>query len=154
MKTTYIVLMVVTGMIIPVMASLNAALALHLKNVSVAVVIFFAVALVFALTISLYFEGAKTLQTSIEIAKIPYFYFLGGLGVFLYITSISTIGPKIGIGNSVACVLLGQLITMTVIDHFALLGMPRASISIERIAGMVLMLAGLYFVLSSTPTKG
>lgn len=151
MKTTYMILMVVTGMIIPAMASINAALTLHLKNVSVAVVIFFAVALVFALTISFYFQGAQTLKTFRELAKIPYFYFLGGLGVFLYITSISTIGPKFGIGNSVACVLLGQLITMTVIDHFALLGMPRVSISIERIVGMFLILAGLYFVLSSAP---
>lgn len=151
MKTTYIILMVVTGMIIPVMASLNAALTLQLKNVFTAVVIFFSVAFVLALTISFYFQGAQILLTFKELTKIPYFYFLGGLGVFLYITSISTIGPKFGIGNSVACVLLGQLIMMTVIDHFALLGMPRISITIERIVGMFLMLAGLYFVLSSAP---
>lgn len=149
-KVTYIMLMVITGMIIPVMASLNGALSLHLKSVPSAVVIFFMVATCLALSLSFYLQGAQTFQLFNHLTQVPRIYLLGGIGVVWYITSVSIIGPKLGIGMSLVCVLLGQLITMTMIDHFALFGMPRISLSIERIIGLLLMLAGIYFVLSPT----
>lgn len=152
MKSVYIILMVVTGMLIPVMAALNAALSSQLKSVYLAVVIFFTIALIISLVNALLVPNVLNTQALTNFPKIPLVYFLGGIGVVIYITTVSIVGPKMGMGTSLACVLFGQLISMTLIDHFALMGMPRTTISIERVGGLLLMLAGL-FILLFPPTK-
>lgn len=153
MKITYAVVMVITGMIIPVMASLNTALSLHLKSVSSAVVLFFLVAFVCASAIALAEHGTQALQIFSAVRHLPLRYLLGGIGVVIYITSVSVVGPKLGIGNSLACVLLGQLLTMTVVDHYALFGMPKSALSTERAFGLLLMISGILLVLTQPVEK-
>lgn len=75
----------------------------------------------------------------------------GGLGVVFYIFSVSFIGPRFGMGNTIACVLMGQLLSMLAIDHFGLFGMPKESVGIYRLTGMGLMSVGIsVFLLSKT----
>jgi len=147
MKIVYFGLMVIAGMVIPVMASLNAALSMQLKSVSSAVLLFFLVALVAAAVITLPFQANRLGQTLSEINNVPRFYLLAGLGVVFYICSVSFVGPKLGMGASITCVLLGQLCSMVVIDHFALFAMPKVQISLVRVLGLVLMFFGAFLVL-------
>jgi bacterial/archaeal transporter family-2 protein len=48
--------------------------------------------------------------------------FLSGLLAAFYMLSITFISPHFGIGNTVFFVLLGQLVSAAVIDHFPLFG--------------------------------
>jgi len=68
----------------------------------------------------------------------------GGLLVALYVTTITAIAPRFGVGNAVFFVLLGQLISAAVIDHFGLLGVTRSEIDVARCAGLLLMVAGVF----------
>jgi len=43
--------------------------------------------------------------------------------------------------------LLGQVISMTVIDHYGLLGTLKHIISIQRVAGLALMMLGVYLTI-------
>ena len=54
--------------------------------------------------------------------------------------------PVFGVGNAIAFVLLGQLIAMATIDQFGLLGAPQISLTPFRILGLILMAAGVFFV--------
>lgn len=147
MKVFYLILMVITGMVIPVMASLNSALSAELKSVFAAVLVFFIVALAFAVSLLLIIQGSLAFQPLKMLPQVPVIYLLGGIGIVVYITSVSFVGPKVGIGTSLAFVLLGQLISMIFIDHFAFLEMPQAPISWRRLAGVGFMLVGITFVL-------
>jgi transporter family-2 protein len=40
------------------------------------------------------------------------------------------VAPKFGVGNAICMVLLGQLISMAIIDHYGLLGALKQTISI------------------------
>ena len=51
-----------------------------------------------------------------------------------YTFSATFITPKIGVGNVVAFVLLGQLCALAVIDHFGLMGAPQFSMTSKRAA--------------------
>ena len=80
---------------------------------------------------------------------VPLFYYLGRLFVAFYVLSITWVAPKFGIANSVSLVLLGQLISTVIIDHYGLLGTQQYSISIQRLAGLTFMTLGVLLVVKS-----
>ena len=52
----------------------------------------------------------------------PKYLLLGGFLVAFYVLSVTWIAPRFGVGNAVFCVLLGQMLAASVIDHFGLFG--------------------------------
>jgi len=51
----------------------------------------------------------------------------------------------------VSFVLLGQLVAMSVIDHYGLIGALKYPLNLQRLAGLVLMTAGVFLVVSRAP---
>ncbi len=140
-------IMILAGLGIPIMAALNSSLGTRLANPVLAAATLFALALVITLLV-------LALQSSpllLRIEGIPPHLFTGGCFVAFYVLSITWIAPRIGVGNAVFLVLLGQLLASAVIDHFALLGAPRSSLSWQRAIGLVLMAAGV--VLARRPLE-
>lgn len=136
----YAGLMLVAGLGIPLMAALNGGLGTKLQSPALAATILFVVGIVASLGFLLIFEGIpKNPQPSISI-----YFFCGGLFVVFYILSITWVTPRFGVGNAVAFVLLGQLISMAVIDHFSLLGVPQSSMTVQRFVGLILMAVGVF----------
>ena len=72
------------------------------------------------------------------------FQFLAGFLIAFYLLSITWIAPKIGIGNAVFLVLIGQLISAAAIDHFGLFGANQTPISLTRAAGIAIMAVGVF----------
>lgn len=139
----YALLMLIAGMGIPIMAALNGGLGAKLANPPAATVMLFAVGLAAASAFLFLSQGMPTLARS---QPIPFIYFLGGLFVLFYVLTISWVAPRFGLGNAIAFVLLGQLLSMSVIDHFGLLSAQLYTITPRRVIGLVLMAAGVFFV--------
>ena len=76
-------------------------------------------------------------------SSIPFYYYLGGLFVVFYVLGMTWIAPRFSVVNSVAFVLLGQIISMAIIDHFSLLGAAYHPISAQRFIGIALMAIGV-----------
>ena len=139
----YALLMCVAGLGIPVMAALNGGLGTKLQSPALATTILFMVGGMVSLSY-LFFSGAIP-KTTIQ-KPIPIFFYFGGVFVLFYILCITWVAPKFGVGNAITFVLLGQLISMVVIDHFGLLGALQYSISIQRMAGLIFMVIGVFLV--------
>lgn len=122
------------------MAALNGGLGVRLQNPGLATTILFAVAGCLSIV---YLVVSGNVPTSMP-RGVPGYMFLGGFFVIFYILSITWIAPKFGVGNAVTFVLLGQLISMAAIDHFALLGAPRNVLTVQRAVGLLLMGAGAF----------
>ncbi|MDA9984065.1 DMT family transporter [Porticoccaceae bacterium] len=133
--------MLLAGLGIPVMAALNGGLGAKLQNPMLAATVLFGVGLIASLTLLIAFEGISILppKTSISITS-----YLGGLFIVFYIFSITWIGPKFGVGNAVIFVLLGQIISVAIIDHFSLMGALHHPISLQRAIGLILMSIGVF----------
>ena len=58
--------------------------------------------------------------------------------------SVTIIAPHFGIGNAIFFVLLGQLISAAVIDHFYLFGSSGSSLTFTRTSGLALMALGVW----------
>jgi len=139
----YAGLMLLAGFGIPIMAALNGGLGMRLQSTAVASCILLSFATMVAFTITLATEGIpKTLYQH----PTPFYFYLAGFFVVFYTFTITWVAPRFGVGNAVAFVLLGQLIAMTIIDQFGLLGSPQISISPQRVAGLVLMALGVFLV--------
>jgi len=136
----YALIMLLTGLGIPIMAALNAGLGVKLQNPAMATTILFIVAAVLS---AIYLFVSGNAPKSIP-SDIPGYQYFGGAFVVFYVLSITWIAPRFGIGNAVSFVLLGQLISMALIDHFKLLGAPLNPINATRFLGLVFMVIGVF----------
>ncbi|WP_375265246.1 DMT family transporter [Planktotalea sp.] len=138
--STYALTMLFAGIGIPILAALNAALGGRIGSPVLASVILFSVAFLSAAAV--YATGMFKPTGSVLAA--PKHLFLAGVLIAFYVLSITFIAPKFGVGNAVFFVLLGQLISAAMIDHFGLFGAQINPLSITRAGGIVLMAAGVY----------
>lgn len=136
----FFLIMLAAGIGIPILAALNAALGVRLGSPVAAATILFAVAFG-ATALILLVTGPGALAGARDA---PPHLFLAGLFVAFYVLSITFIAPKIGVGNAVFFVLLGQLISAALIDHFGLFGAAQASLSAMRAGGIAVMALGVW----------
>jgi len=142
----YILLMCAAGFGIPVMAALNGGLGSKLASPALATSILFIVGAVISLTY-LFLSGGVPKSSFGQ--PIPAIFYMGGVFVAFYILSITWVIPKYGVANAISLVLLGQLISMTVINHFGLFGTLQNSISGQRVGGLGFMLVGVFLTVGS-----
>lgn len=142
--TSYALLAFVAGLGIPIMAALNAGLASRLGSPVAAAVVLFVVALLAATVYAAAFGHASALTR----LPSPSHLYGGGLFVAFYVLAITWLVPRFGVGNAVFFVLLGQIVSTALIDHFALFEAPRVALTARRAAGILLMAAGLYLAVA------
>ncbi len=144
--TTYAgfaLLMFAGGIAIPIMAALNSQLGIRIGSPWAAAFVLF--------TVGALATGAVLFVNGLPKAPFsaPLHLYAGGLLVSFYILGITWAAPRIGLGNAVFYVLLGQIVTASAIDHFALLGAARAPITLQRALGIAFMLAGVFLARKS-----
>ena len=138
---TFAIIMLLTGIGIPILAALNGGLGGRLGSPMAASMILFGLAFLIATTGALATVSAGQIRFS---SDIPFHFYFGGLFVAFYVIAVTFIAPKFGVGNAIFFVLVGQLISAAVIDHFALFGSLRFPVDAKRRAGIALMVAGVY----------
>lgn len=137
----YSLLMLAAGLGIPIMAALNSALGAKLQSPTLATTILFFVGGSLSLVI-FFLSGGVPKPASQQ--DIPLYYYGGGIFVIAYILGMTWVAPKFGVGNAISFVLLGQLISMSTIDHFGLLSAQHNPISTQRLIGLLFMISGVF----------
>ena len=136
----YAATMLAAGVGVPMLAALNAQLGVRLGSPAAAATMLFSVALVASLLVLAVTAGLAPLAS---IPGQPPHLFLGGLLVAFYVLSVTWIAPRFGVGNAIFCVLLGQMVSASVIDHFGLMGAQPRPVDMVRLCGLALMAGGL-----------
>ena len=72
----------------------------------------------------------------------------GGLVGALFVASIVWTVRALGVGGLSAATLSGQFAAALVIDHFGWLGVDRSPITVSKLAGVALLAAGTYLIVS------
>ncbi|MES1203841.1 MAG: DMT family transporter [Pseudomonadota bacterium] len=134
----FAVLMTFAGVGIPIMAALNSGLGMRVGSPWAATFILFVVGGVAS--------GALLAINGLPKAPFgaPPVFYAGGLLVAFYALSVTWAAPRIGVGNAVFFVLLGQIVAASAIDHFGLFGAARSAITVQRAAGIAFMLVGVF----------
>lgn len=82
-----------------------------------------------------------------EILQAPWYSYLGGiLGVLIVYGVVRSI-PKVGVAPATTAIILGQIFTASLVDHFGLFGMNKIPFSFCQLLGSLLMAGGAWLIL-------
>jgi bacterial/archaeal transporter family-2 protein len=81
-----------------------------------------------------------------HVGRVPWWALVGGLLGAVYVSVALVAVRTLGASGLTAVVIGGQLAISVVIDRFGLLGVARQAIGVQRIAGLVLLAAGVFLV--------
>jgi transporter family-2 protein len=134
------------GSAIAVQAAVNSQLAVGLGgNIPAAALVSFAVGTLALGAIALTKGG---LVVAVESLSAQPAWRLGGglLGAGAIFCTV-LLAPRIGLANMLALVIAGQLLSSLAIDHFGLIGVAVREVSRVKLAGALVMLAGVFLTL-------
>ncbi|MBK5117616.1 MAG: DMT family transporter, partial [Thermoleophilia bacterium] len=73
-------------------------------------------------------------------------YLLGGLLGALYVTMALIAVREVGAGGVAAATVTGQLTFSVILDRLGVLGLEQTPITVDRMAGVVLLLLGTWLI--------
>ena len=144
MKIYYYLLSIAAGVAVAFQTGVNSQLRIDTNNPVLTALISFATGTL-ALLI-LYFAFFRQTPAFPEAYSFQWWKFTGGLLGVLYVTGVVIAAPRIGAANALAFIVGGQFVAAIIIDHYGFMQLPVNPISFSRIAGIILLLAGIYLI--------
>lgn len=129
------------GAMIPFQAGSNATLGRALGHPLWATVISLVISLVAVVPVLLALRAPP--PNLAAAAQGPWWQWIGGLFGVIYITAALWLAPRMGAANFIVGAVAGQLLASMLVDHFGLVGLPARPVTLARLAGVVLVLAGI-----------
>ncbi len=142
LKYLIYLLPVLCGVTITTQASVNSQLRHTIHNPIAAAFISFVVGtIILFFAVVAYRHGFPSIS---ELKEVSWHQYTGGLLGAFFVTVIIFTLPKIGSANMFILIIAGQLITSLLYDHFGILGAPIQSVNWKKIAGVVMVIVGVY----------
>jgi bacterial/archaeal transporter family-2 protein len=131
------------GCLVGMQAPVNSRLGKTVGSVQAASISFL-IGTIVLLTIVVFVNGG--LGALGRVGRVPWWALVGGVLGAVYVTVALVAVRTLGASGLTAVVIIGQLAISVVIDRFGLLGVARQQIGAQRIAGLVLLVAGVLLV--------
>lgn len=138
-----VLLVLFAGAMVAVQAPTNAMLAKAGGSPVLAALISFGVGTVALLAIWL---ASGNRPGSAAFAGLPWYAWIGGLYGAFFVAVAAYAAPRIGIASLITIGIAGQIAAALWLDHIGALGLPREPVSIGKIAGALLVVAGVVLV--------
>jgi len=145
-KLGWIALALVAGAALPVQGAVNALLRQDLGGASFAVgaISFFVATLAMAAVMLVTLAWQKTPGPNIGgVRTMPWWGWLGGFAGATYVTTVFTAIPVIGAAAAVGFTVAGQQVASVFVDRYGWFRLPQRPVSGLRLAGVMLLLAGV-----------
>jgi len=136
-------LAVIAGLFIAIQAPTNAILGKASGSPVVAAFISFVVG---TLALGAMVAASSGRLFAPELRQVPWYAWLGGFYGAFFVAMAAFAAPRIGVATMLTAAIGGQILAALMLDHFGLLGLARQQVSVERIAGAVLVLIGAVLV--------
>ncbi len=108
-----------------------------LVSLSTSVLVTYAAALAVLLLLRLPLPGLAA------VAAAPWWTWTGGVLGVAYVVVTLLLAPRLGAAGMIAAIVAGQMVASLLLDQFALAGFPSRPISLWRLAGAALVVAGV-----------
>jgi transporter family-2 protein len=129
---------VVGGIAVAIQAGINGALGKKVGVVEGSLISFAIGTLALLIATVLFGKGNLA-----SVVSVPKWQLLGGFLGAIYILIMIFAVPKIGVATAVVCLITGQILTSTIIDHFNLFGGRQIPVDWKRITGIVFLAIAL-----------
>jgi len=79
-------------------------------------------------------------------AGLPWYAWVGGLYGAFFVAIAAYAAPRIGLASLITIGIAGQIVAAVWLDHIGALGLPREPINLGKVAGALLVVAGVVLV--------
>ena len=132
----------IVGMLLPIQAAANAGVSRYFGDFAYAVLISFVIGIIL---VSCYILITKpVLNSNLSSLRIPNYILLGGLISVTYTAAITFLSPRLGVGNTLFVIIVGQIVAALIVDHFGVMGAVTQEVSLKRIIGVSLIIIGVF----------
>ncbi|MGH8249346.1 MAG: DMT family transporter [Steroidobacteraceae bacterium] len=144
MNIAAMTLTALVGASLALQIGLNATMSRHVGSPMAAALINFVVGSLVLFVIVLLGRGSLPLLAQAGAA--PWWAWAGGFLGAMFIAASTAFGPLIGGATFLALLVAGQMIAAIAIDHYGVLGFPVRPVDGWRIAGALLVVAGVFLL--------
>jgi transporter family-2 protein len=141
MNSIYVILATAAGMALATQVAINSQVRALLGSPMQATMVSLIVSSFAAISYMLYQQ--ERLPNLTLLSASPWWMWTGGLMGVFYLWATVVSAPKLGVAVTLGLVIAGQVVTSLIIDHFGLLNVPHNSASLQRIAGVLLIVTGV-----------
>ena len=147
-RAAWILLGLIAGAVLPIQGAVNARLRADLHApLAVALISFVVATLAIAAVLLVLLATRSTPSPRVRpLATMPWWGWLGGACAATYVTATFLLIPEIGAATTVALTVTGQQLASALIDHNGLFRLPRRPMSVPRLSGLALLVAGSVLV--------
>lgn len=143
-KILYILLTIFAGLVVTIQGPINVELGKSLGSDYWSAFTSFAVGLLFIL-LFIILTGQKSPSIT-QFTTTAWWKYLGAITGAIYVLSVITVIPALGVGLATILLMFSQLIMAMIIDHYGLFGYAVKTFSVERMIGVVLMASGIFLI--------
>lgn len=138
-----LVMAFVSGALMPLQAGINGLLAREVSSVLNAATISFLVGTAALLLLALWQRDTVSISS---LKGLQWWHWAGGLLGAFFVFTAAFVAPRIGALLFMALVLLGQLSSAVFLDHQGWVGYKEIPINMGKIAGLLLILSGIWVI--------
>jgi transporter family-2 protein len=146
MSNTYLYMLValLAGAMMPTQAGTNNKMAAVVGSPILAAFISFLVGTVALFAFAIL--SGENMSSVFSAKAAPPTAWIGGILGAFFVAAAVTLVPRLGVAMTFSLIIAGQMAVTLVIDHFGLFGVPVKEISIVRLAGILLITAGVILI--------
>lgn len=146
----YILLLVplLVGMGVVIQSGANTQLRHILANPFLAGLISFSMGTFVLIVVNLVLRTDFSILSGDVLQRTQWWMWLGGLMGSFFIMSVIFVAPKIGPTKLFGLLIASQLVFSVVVDHFGWMGFEVQPITVRRVIGITLLIAGAFLVQS------
>ena len=133
------------GAILPVQAVLNTKLGRQTGGPLISSLLSFLVGLICLFIVNLFVNYTALSQMKL-LSVSPWYVWMGGLLGAIFVSCVIFVNQQQGVALTFALVVAGQIFISLLIDHFGLFGSFVRPLSIPKIIGALLIIAGLVLI--------
>jgi transporter family-2 protein len=139
MKITFILLALLLGVVLSAHLGMNAQVGSMLNNPRMGNAIFWTIGGITAILIGLTGWDQAVFQ---DLRAVPLWLLTAGAFGAALVFGIAWVIPQIGAGPFFVLLIAGQVITGMVLSHFGLLGSPVDPVTLTKVFGVLMLVAG------------
>lgn len=77
---------------------------------------------------------------------LPWWVWVGGLYGAVFVVAAAWAVPRLGVAVTITLMVAGQLLISLILDHFGAMGVPKQPMNLMRVAGILMVMAGVVLV--------
>jgi transporter family-2 protein len=140
----FIIMALLLGAILPLQATINTRLSKIVGGPVVSAFVSFSVG---TIALLLYLLITRQIHfNTIPFRQSSWWMWIGGLLGAFFVAGIVVLLPRLGVALSFSLVVAGQMAIAILFDHFGWIGTTVREISLGKIAGAILLIAGVFLI--------